>query len=624
MSYNKIERLLKKKGWTGAEVGKALLASLLHDIQHQREPNYKPLFDKADFERMEDSIDTEKDYLQYGVYRDIYHTLVETYNRGQGLYQQFFNGYYRLLMTLEGVMRADEALLDMENYPLIMTAKQHKRIAGAAREWKRGFKTSYYALVFTVLSACIEKLEAEKPDEIPATIRKALEDTQTEKPTNKRILSRYNEDLGEGYYSLPDGRRSDKLTSEEWHKALEDLFLKTHEYYLNGEKASPKETLRYFSGERLMAGYKLFFEGEDAIKAAYKEKTGEELPEGDAAEILEELENIINETGKATATPLKKALTDLYTDETPTEWHYYEELPEGLTKYDILLDLLGRYSGAYKDDIPAKDQLKEFKADYPALYAALEAYIKETAPAAGSIKPSQIYRDTLLWGDLIDSGIIGYADRDTVTDADIIDYLQSIGACKFADTQRAVMRGIAILREPKAYQLTPDGDYREDSSPLNRIRSLDTLAESHRDTEDLKSSLDSLVIPAILYINAYNALIRIIGAVYKIDGMEVASFNTKIIESKIDAFNNLLYMFYFNVYGDSEEKARKRGLIKEIFRPITFDELKPTPEAIEALTEDLTNAGFTETARAKLKYFDNLIPILSSSALEKKYGEGVD
>ena len=97
---NSIKSLLSKKGWTGEEVGKALIASLLNDIRYQGQ-EHELLFTQADFDKMESSLSTDRDYLAYGVYRDIYSSIVDTYNRGQGLYQQFYNGYYRYVMHLQ-------------------------------------------------------------------------------------------------------------------------------------------------------------------------------------------------------------------------------------------------------------------------------------------------------------------------------------------------------------------------------------------------------------------------------------------------------------------------------------------------------------------------------------------
>ena len=601
-----INSLLAKKGWTGEEVGKALVASLLNDIRQQGKADKEPLFSQADFDKMESSLHTDRDFLAYGVYRDIYSSIVDTFNRGQGLYQQFYNGYYRYMYYLRGAMRADQALADMERYPLIMTEEQYKRVEADTLTWQRGLKTSFYSLVFTVLSACISALEDGKADEVPASILQAIEATKKEPATNKRILSSYNEDMGEGYYTLPDGRRSDQMTTEEWQNALKELYLEAHKLTIDGKPASPEDTVRHYNSERLLMGYEYFFRGEDAIREAFKKKTGREL-EGDATEILKELEDIIDGAGRALASPLRNDLYTLYADETPTEWHYYEEAPEGLTKYDIISQLLDRYSGAYEGDIPEKDQLKEFKRDYPALYDALEAYIRDTVPTAKSIKPAQFYRDMLSWGELVDSNIMGYRAGFVVSAFEIISYLQEKGACKFADAKRATMRGIAVLKEARSYQLDANGDYSEDANPLDRLESLDALAESERLREELANLRETLFIPALKYLYGFNAIIGLVGEVYDIDGIEVAKFDTSLLESQLRGFNGLLYSFYFDVYGDEAEKARKRELIKELFQPVDAEAQKPAEEALAKAKAELVKGGISTTARKTLKDLDRLI-----------------
>lgn len=606
-----INSLLAKKGWTGEEVGKALVASLLNDIRNQGKADKEPLFSQADFDKMESSLHTDRDFLAYGVYRDIYSSIVDTFNRGQGLYQQFYNGYYRYMYYLRGAMRADEALADMERYPLIMSEEQYKRAEAETLTYLRGHKLSFYSLVFTTLSSCLSALEAGEADRVPSSILQAIEATKKEPATNKRILSSYNEDMGEGYYQLPDGRRSDQLSKEEWQNALKGLYLETHKLTIDGQPASPEETVRHYNSERLLIGYEYFFKGEDAIREAYKEKTGREL-EGDATAILKELEDIIDGAGAAIVTsPLGKELYTLYADETPTEWHYYEEAPKGLTKYDIISQLLARYSGAYEGDIPEKDQLKEFKRDYPALYEALDAYIRETVPRAKTLKPAQYYRNTISWGELIDSGIIGYEDF-ALSDFDIIGYLQSKGACVFADAQRAKLRGIAILRQPRSYQLDANGNYSEDANPLDRLENLDALAESETLREELANLRETLFIPALRYLYGFNAVIELIGEVYDIDGIEVAKFDTSLFESQLKGFNGLLYSFYFSVYGDEAEKTRKRELIKELFQPVDAEAQKPTAEALAKVKAELVKGGISSTARKTLKDLDSLIDGLYS------------
>ena len=195
---NSIKSLLSKKGWTGEEVGKALIASLLNDIRYQGQ-EHELLFTQADFDKMESSLSTDRDYLAYGVYRDIYSSIVDTYNRGQGLYQQFYNGYYRYVMHLQGAMKADNALKQAENYPLIMTEEQYRKAEQDTLERKKNYGESFYSLVFSMLNYFLNALDNGETDKVPADILKAIEATKKEPAKGHALYSSYNELMGEGY-----------------------------------------------------------------------------------------------------------------------------------------------------------------------------------------------------------------------------------------------------------------------------------------------------------------------------------------------------------------------------------------------------------------------------------------
>ena len=604
---NSIKSLLSKKGWTGEEVGKALIASLLNDIRYQGQ-EHELLFTQADFDKMESSLSTDRDYLAYGVYRDIYSSIVDTYNRGQGLYQQFYNGYYRYVMHLQGAMKADNALKQAEYYPLIMTEEQYRKAERETVEEKKRFGESFYSLVFTLLEYFLNALD--NGEKVPADIAKAIEATKKEPAKGHALYSRYNELMGEGYYSLPDGRRSDQMTSEEWQKALEELYLSSHKLTINGRPATAEETLKHYNGNRLLKGWELFFRGADAIKEAYRERTGRDLPEAGEQEILDELELVLDGIGKAPYNPLRSSLYELYTEETPTEWHYYTEAPEGLTAYD-LLDLIIDESGSYADLAEQKAKLKAFKTEYKALYTALEAYIKENVPRAGQLKPSQLYKEFIGWGELAEHKIGGFESLLATNTREIIEYLGRQGL-KFADRKRAMFRGIAIIQQPESYQLTESGDYKEATNPLSGLDSIDNIAEDNQKRIEIEELQHHLFIPALSYLYAYNALIELIGAVYDIDGIEVAKVDTSYFESKLEGFNGLLYNFYYTVDGDKEEKARKRELIKEVFSPVYAEDYKPTAEAIATVKEELSKLGISSTARKKLKDFESLIAELDN------------
>ena len=607
-----LDKLLKKKGWTGKEVGQLLIASMLNDIKQQGQGEKTPLFSQADFEKMESSLNSDFDYLSYGVYRELYSSIIDSFNRGQGLCQQFYNGFSRLFTVLREVQTADNVQKAYDDTPLIMTESQYKRLEAEAVQTLKGYKESYYSLLFYILEKFLDA-----GDEAPEPIRTAIEATK-EIPAEKITFSRsYNEQMGEGYYSLPDGRRSDQMTSEEWQKALEEEILRTHKLTINGEPASTEETIREYNRDRLIKSYELFFKGDKAIRELVLERTGKEL-DGTDEEIEEALNDIIlNDTidyvGKARYNPNAEKIAEALGFSTPTEWHTYEELPEGLTAYD-LLDLITDSSRYEETD--KKKHLKAFKTEYKELYTALNAYIEENVPKARGLKPNQLYKDIVSWGELADAGIIGYSSLIQPDDREIVQiWTEGEDTTENKSKRlRTGLRGIAILRNPASYQTDENGDYIEKKSPLPFFLSLYTLEGDGDKIAEINSYIDNLIYPALSYLYAFNSLMGIIGKVYDLPELEeVARYDTRLFESKMSGFNGMLYFFYHDVYGNEEEKQRKRAIIKEIFRPLEADTLKPSQEAIEEVTAELTKLGFSSDARKKLRYLDAFIDRLMNS-----------
>lgn len=606
-NQNQINRLLKKKGWTGKEVGQLLIASMLNDIKQQGQEEKTPLFSQKDFENMESSLTSDYDYLTYGVYRDLYSSIIDSFNRGQGLYQQFYNGFSRLLSELREVQNADKAQASLDNTPLIMTESQYNRLEAEAVQTLRGYKESYYSLIFFLLEKCLDA-----GDEAPEPIRKAIEATKEEPARSKSFSRSYNELMGEGYYTLPDGRRSDQMTSEEWQATLQEEFLRTHKLTINGEPATAEETVQEFNTDRLIKSYELFFKGAKAIRELALEKTGKAL-EGTDEEIEEALNDTIDFVGKAKYSPDAEEIAEALDFSTPTEWHTYEELPEGLTAYD-LLDLITD-SSQYAETDP-KDHLKRFKAEYPELYKALNAYIEENVPKAKGLKPNQLYKDIVSWGELADAGIIGYKALIQPDEREIVQIWTEGEDTTESKSKRlrTGLRGIAILKNPPKSRIDEQGDYIEKKSPLHFFQSLYTLEGDGEKIAELQSFRDALIYPAMSYLYSFNALMEIMGKVYDLPELaEVARYDTSLFESKMSGFNGMLYFFYHDVYGNEAEKKRKRAIIKELFSPLEADTLKPSQEAIEETTEELTKLGLSSDARKKLKYLDAFIDRLMNS-----------
>ena len=158
------------------------------------------------------------------------------------------------------------------------------------------------------------------------------------------------------------------------------------------------------------------------------------------------------------------------------------------------------------------------------------------------------------------------------------------------------------------------GDYIEQKSPLLFFQSLYTLEGDGDKIAELQGYIDTLINPALGYLYAFNTLMEIIGKVYDLPELaEVACFDTSLFESKMSGFNGMLYIFYHNVYGNEAEKQHKRAIIKEAFRPLETETLKPSQEAIEEITAELTKLGLSSDARKKLKYLDAFIDRLMNS-----------
>lgn len=622
----KIDSLLNKKGWTGVEVGKALVASIIHDIRHQSEPDYKPLFSQSDFDKMESSLNTERDYLAYGVYRDLYSGLIDAYNRGQGQHQQFYNGYYRYAMHLKDCTVAEQTLQTAELTPYVMTQEQYNKLKEQRETTLKGFTESFSRLLFTLLSHIMSN-----PEDAPEDIRTAIEATKKEAVTNERILSTYCEVYGMGYYQLPDGTRSDNLEGEEWREKLKEEYLKTHKLRINGKQASFEDTILHYNTERRLKGYELFFTGIDAVKALYEDHTGETLPPEDEVGIMKALESLLNlrddenpvEKNTVPLHPAVLQIKDIVEGEmlgSGAEWHYYKEAPAELTKYDIIAESLRFYDGEESED--REPQLKEFKADYPALYKALEAYIKELVPQARDLKPTQYSKEFITWGELAELKVGRYPAY-CIAD-DVTDILEALAETDEDTTEnllkrkRLMFNGIVIAQAPNAYQLNERGEYIDNIKHIlgfSSVFSIDSIGKSESIREDIQAFRDNLFLPALQYLYAFNALVKILGAIYDLDELGEVEISTERFESQLEALNNQLYMLYGDVYGTDADKERKRDIIKEVFQPINLDELKPTAEAIETVTAELDRLGFSTEARKNLKKFDALIERLCERGL---------
>ncbi len=101
-----INKILNKKKWTGKEVGKVLIYSLITDHRRKDNSNLQQLCEPNKFYEMLNSLkNNSSEYNKYLVYSDSYNGILESYDYGQAMYQQMHHAYYRILTDLQFILQ---------------------------------------------------------------------------------------------------------------------------------------------------------------------------------------------------------------------------------------------------------------------------------------------------------------------------------------------------------------------------------------------------------------------------------------------------------------------------------------------------------------------------------------
>lgn len=609
-----VNKILQKNKWTGKEVGQLLIYSVLHDIKNY-ESKTEPFISQSVFNNMIKSLNTDKDINTYNIYSALYTGLVDSYNRGEALYQQFYNGFNSLLMDLREVQNTENFKKQLESLPLVVTETQYNRVKNNVIEKAKAYKVSYSQLVFELLQYILENEDHIDKVEVSQSIKEELENLKKVPAKNKKYIDLYNTTYGLGYYTLEDGTRSDSMTSEEWKEKLYNLRTKDYSLYIDGILASKEETIKQLNINRAVKLYDLFFKGAEYTRKAYKEKTGKEL-NGTDEDILKALEDLFNGFTSSSyfdEKNTKKQLQEAFVDnnKVKTTWHYNEETPEDLTQYELLDIYISEYISEIENKEKQKEIFKDLKKDYPTLYKALTAYIENNVEQAKGLKANQLYKDIISWGELAELNIGRYKELIEPSKIELVEAFKEENedsTARYNKHHRGILNGIAILKNPSPDQIDEKGNYIETFEPLYSYSSLNKLEMNTDEVEVIQGYRDKLIYPALSGQYAINAMFSILSSIYDLPDLKtVASKDMTLFESKVTAYNNIIYTFYANVYAKGEELEDKRRQIKEFFPIIDLDYIKPNPEEIKKIKDEIEEIAFNKSIIHKLKYMDSWI-----------------
>lgn len=547
-----IDRLLKKKGWTGEELGRLELANTLNmfsqSLQGIQEP--VPIVSKADFRKMLDTITDPIEGRIYNGYISIHEWFSTAYTYATANEQQAHLNFNELMTTITNAITAESVYKYVSELPLIMTEKQYKQTVEQRTEeiLAKNGETAFnlFNLLVEALDYYIRQLQKEPRKANPLKpLKKKLE---AEKVTDPLILTKYNKVMKYGYLETPDGKRSDKLSSEEWAKAL---MPDNRPYNPEAEKERRILTHAHFMYTEGMS----FEEADSAVYKASVER-GETID--------------------------------------PT-FHYYPEPPEDLNKWEILetgdlgeyyVSLWGeeREGLSYEESIvaDAKDFIKEYPTVVKALLEDMEQYIEGVSSIPVEEWVNQLYS----WRDLYRVNAYGF--REMYTDDIAI----------FDGNRRAQLNGIAILK-PNSIGCTridrETGFYK--APDIRNILYSISLEQYFTDAEGYAESLEKLerakklLLDSLYFLKGYNLALDLIADRFKLEELEVAKLSTDNLEERIQALNSSIELLYKRIketdYEDEELKAKKLEVLKDVFTPISLDGLEIPEEKIEKAKADM-------------------------------------
>lgn len=553
-----INRLLKKKGWTGEETGKALIYSLVNDYKQTLagSTDPKPLFPSERIREMlhgfrasASDIETYNRYIELQNWIKQYQAVANAY------FQRFQSSINEFIAVVRSAETAESEYRYIERLPRIMTQKQYdalkaKRIEETLDPDGDGTDAigdSLLYLIFRAVDYFALQLEREPKKANPLKAVKKRYQKQPE--TNPAIIAVWMKEQSEGYYQLPDGTRSDEVSKEEWQERL--LYF------------SPDMQRLLAEAEEGLTGLPGSLSYERLTKEARAAHMGEEPPE----------------KGKSAAT-----------------WHTYERAPEGLTKWDIIeahasgeIFFSEYYPSTESDTATPEDYIADataFKKEFPelvdAILKALDAmgytYGEEGRPL--SAIPVEEWETTVIsWRELYNASFPGFREW-VEADTNI-----------FNGDKRALMNGIAILRASdllkgvqgrRSLAIDEEGNYIEPdgSTAYSDLFGLEKYTpanpesgDSINDIEENRKALEE----SLHWLIGYDTALQLIAEEIGIADFTIFSVDIERCLTRTEAVNNLFDMLYQDIaaidYADKEKKAAKLEALRDVFYPLKTDEL---------------------------------------------------
>lgn len=537
-----IKRLLNKKSWTGRELGILELTNMAAQFKQIMEHKPRqPLIPKEEFKKMANGLTDTEQIKIYNGYISIHEWLSVYFNSSQTFFQQA----QLQILLLDGRIRQaiiyENVHFYIESLPEIMTAKQYEetRAAHIEKSLQGDEYIDAFGLIEMYITYYLNLLRTEPRKSNPL---KAIRKKYLKQPVKSKIaLSHYNEAAGLGYRTLEDGRRSDKMTTDEWQAAV--LPPEMLEAINNDSEISAPLTGQFEKAKVLFMGGT----EEEAEEAARK------------------------------ARGIAK-----------TTWHYYEEPPKDINKWDIIEEEL-------LDDIYIN--LMENDDEFPAAMEEFAAEFKELVAAAIQDIDSRYFKGEKGLAEIpVKEWLDTHFSYKLICEKNIYDYRKTIDRLSFEDNTRALIHGVAILDEDtidestideRGYYIPPEMRKTNFISPLDGyLPESENYAENIKIVEEAKNTL----FESYYYLMGYNYAIDRIASIYDIPDITIFKADLDLIKNNINLFNESLLATYILIKGrnckDKDTQEKWLQVLKDVFSYLDIEKIQ-IPEENKVKAEEL-------------------------------------
>lgn len=550
-----INALLRKKSWSGKELGILEITNMCYKFKQGSAGLDNPLIDDQTFSIMlEKNIKTKEDAREYSEYMDIHKFISLVHNVKHSSIQQLQLRHKIILDYIQNAIHAEDIYYYIDELPVIMTEKQYKE--EREKRLQKIIANITYTPMEILLILLNKYIDSYKKNPRKANpLKQLFKKYAIELIKSKHTLRRYNEKTDNGYYTLPDGRRSDQMSEEEWNSII---------------KAEEEKIKRKINKSSEDIKQKRFIR---KVKAVYNGMTPHE-----ADKTIKEQDGLV----------------------VKTEWHIYEEPPKDLTKWEVLANndfIYELYNPKKSDDI------KAFIEDYEELAELLKDEIDRLYFKGFSKIPYDEYHKEHYSGKEAYNN--NFASIDYITEDSYI-----------FDGERANRNGIAILQPNWLNRCIDKNGYYKEPKIIHSLQSYSLEAffpgnENYdHNIKTIKTSRKSILV-SYYFLSCIDYIIKATADLYDIPDIKIFGVDMNDIKEMIDALNDTIAVLYTRIcdtlYQDETIKERKLQVIKDIFYPIDYEQIKIPTEKIDELIQYTRN-------------FNNMINILLTMYEETKEG----